>query len=666
MLQKQREVVSYLAAALVLSTFVFVLLGMPWPQGPGEAHAGTPQRFKSYAQLKNYIERNTKLALTLSKWGYSFPQAGIIQIQEDAMTPQVPHLKALAPLPAEAPAGGAGNFEFSTTNVQVAGVDEADIVKSDGKHLYIVSNSEIIIAQAYPAESARVLSRVSCAGNPLGIFIKDNVLVTFTPSPSPWGLRVSTYEVSKKEAPALKGEFILRGGSYVTSRLVGNYVYLIVHAPVRDKEGEIRLPEIVEDSAKVTVIPVERVQHFDFPYAGYQYTAMITLNLKDLSRRTEILLGGTTQEIFMSQENLYLASPGTGDIIPLLEKIANTLPPKAKVELKKLIQADIPLEEKIERFFAQEEFKERLGEIQEDLASTLNQTTVHKFGVSGYTFDYRGQAQVPGHILNQFSMDEHEGYFRIATTTRNRSWGESENNIFIYDKSLKETGRLTGLAPGERIYAARFLGNRVYLVTFRETDPFFVIDLKDPASPKMLGYLKIPGFSNYLHPYDENHLIGIGKETEIEAAPPPRARAVKIALFDVTDPENPKELSKHVLEKGGSQSLALEDHRAFLFSKTKGLLAIPISYPLSREPISYRNYRWENWQGAYMFNISLERGIILKGTVEHEGITGTEKGDRSPAVKRILYIDDLLYTISDAAIKINRIENMEEVGGISL
>ena len=164
---------------------------------------------------------------------------------------------------------------------------------------------------------------------------------------------------------------------------------------------------------------------------------------------------------------------------------------------------------------------------------------MQKFQISGYDAAFQAEVDVPGQVLNQYSMDEQDGYFRIATTTRDpEQSANSSNNIFVYGPDLQLVGQLTGLAPGEHIYSARFLGQRAYLVTFQQVDPFFVVDLSDPASPKVLGDLNIPGFSDYLQPYDENHIIGIGKDTTPNPQENGMARptGLKIALFDVTNP----------------------------------------------------------------------------------------------------------------------------------
>jgi uncharacterized secreted protein with C-terminal beta-propeller domain len=187
-------------------------------------------------------------------------------------------------------------------------------------------------------------------------------------------------------------------------------------------------------------------------------------------------------------------------------------------------------------------------------------------------------------------MDEHNGFFRIATTSGN-NWGEgsqTSNNIYILDETLNQVSKIENIAPGESIYAARFLGDRAYLVTFVQVDPLFTVDLSDPYNPRILGELKIPGYSEYLHPYDETHIIGIGKEVDpsIDADKVHTPGAIyytailglKIALFDVSDIENPIEEAKIVIGDRGTDSPALYDHKAFLFDREKNSLSSPSAF----------------------------------------------------------------------------------------
>ena len=207
-----------------------------------------------------------------------------------------------------------------------------------------------------------------------------------------------------------------------------------------------------------------------------------------------------------------------------------------------------------------------------------------KFTLNKTNVTFQSSATLKGHLLNQFSMDEHKGYFRVVTTEGN-TWDDkkpSENNLFILDENLNTTGSVEGLAKGERIYSARFMGDKAYMVTFRETDPLFVIDVANPAAPKVLGELKIPGFSNYLHPLDDNHLIGFGYETVAEKNPQGGeplilTMGMKISLFDVTDFHNPKEKDTEIIGGRGTYSQIQYDHKALFQHEERNLYGFPIS-----------------------------------------------------------------------------------------
>jgi len=216
-----------------------------------------------------------------------------------------------------------------------------------------------------------------------------------------------------------------------------------------------------------------------------------------------------------------------------------------------------------------------------------------------------------------------------------------------------DSGRKTDLAEGERIYSTRFVGDRLYMVTFRQIDPFFVIDLSNPEKPESLGELKIPGFSRYLHPYDEDHIIGIGRD----ATDMGRTQGLKISLFDVSAVENPKEVAKFVADEKYAQSTAEYEHKAFLFSKEKNLLVIPA--------YSY-NYReeGETYNGALVFNINTEE-IELRGLIDHSGSLDSNYYYRA-GVERSLYIEDMLYTKSPNLIRINALDDLEGVKNIEL
>jgi uncharacterized secreted protein with C-terminal beta-propeller domain len=295
------------------------------------------------------------------------------------------------------------------------------------------------------------------------------------------------------------------------------------------------------------------------------------------------------------------------------------------------------------------------------------ETSIYRIHVRDNNFTCEAQGKVPGHELNQFSMDEYNDHFRIVTTTY--SYG-IQNNLYILDMNLSIVGRLENLATNENLHSARFMGNRCYLVTFKNVDPLFVIDASDPTNPTVLGQLKIPGYSDYLHPYDEDYLIGVGKETaEAEEGDFAWYQGIKISLFNVSDVNHPTQLANCTIGDRGSDSPVLTDHKAFLFDKSKNLLVIPVSVA-KIDPSQYPYGVWSSaygqtvWQGAYVFNVSLE-GFVLKGNVTHMD-DHVDIWNYTYWVKRSLYIDNVLYTVSDMKVKLNSLENLTLIKEIDI
>src|SRR5690606_13084850 len=254
-------------------------------------------------------------------------------------------------------------------------------------------------------------------------------------------------------------------------------------------------------------------------------------------------------------------------------------------------------------------------------------TLIYRFKLSQDEVEYQNRGSVPGNILNQFSMDESGDTFRIATTTdtyspTTGSW--TGNNLYVLNRdSMKVTGKIEDIAPGERIKSVRFIGNRGYMVTFKNVDPLFVIDLKDPANPTILGKLKIPGWSDYLHPYDENHLIGFGREVDpkgetAEFLTSEFLLGMKLSIFNVSDVANPVEMHKEIIGARGTTSELLYNHKALLFDKEKNLLAFPITITEKKSNSSdiYNNIQTV-FQGGIIYSVDLNNGFKLKGKVTH-------------------------------------------------
>ena len=524
--------------------------------------------------------------------------------------------------------------DYSTTNVQVEGVDEADFVKNDGKYIYIISGDTLAIVEAFPAKTAKIVSETRIEGRPAALFLAGDRLVVFavteeqqmttpegsvTPVPV-WRMvtHAYVYAVGNRADPELVRDLTFTG-DYYDARMVGDYVYTLTRESPVWVRDDIVLPEVRSGSASSVQPDVYRPKT---PMQNYVfYTASAFSVRKDTGAPdAETFLLGYDTTLFASQENLYIGYRNTGPA-----------------------------------------YSEGIRD----------QTIIHRFAIKRGAIDYQAMGEVPGHLLNQFSLDEHAGNLRVATTVEGwtREGSIQYNNVYVLDPSMKTIGTLEHIAPDEQIYAARFVGDRLYLVTFKRIDPLFVIDLSDPKHPGILGKLKIPGYSDYLHPYDADHIIGVGKETNENGWGGVSVGGLKIALFDVSDVNKPIQVDAVVIGEAGTDSEALRDHKAFLFIREKDLLVIPVSEikkvenPSSRYPGSYST---TTWQGAYVYQVNPSSGFTLEGTVTH-GEKGPSYAWNAPdAVRRSLFMDDTLYTISQRSIVMTNLADGSRVSEVFL
>ncbi len=580
---------------------------------------------------------------------------------------------------------------YSTTNVQVQGVDEADIVKTDGEYIYTVSKGKLSIIKAYPAEGMGLVSSTDLGDvEPVEIFIGGDYVLVFGHKYEPVILKTNNgdgengtattpdsgntsfvaraaqaiaekimppiypdysrnfavaeiWDVSDKAHPE-KVRSVDIEGNYLTSRKIGSDVFYVVNTYPQIYYGDVGGTPIIpayRENGALTYEPIAKCGEVGYlpPVHSEAFVTIAKLSLANpedaVVKKTVVAQG---QNVYASEDYLYLAETDYNYGYPQL------LP-------------------------------EAIGS-----KESMEKTIIHKFKLAD-ELDYLGSMSAPGRILNQFSMDEYNGNFRIATTLGQVSRGgssTSSNNLYVFNSEFERIGELEGLAPGEKIYSARFMGAKGYLVTFKKVDPLFVIDLSDPEKPKVLGKLKIPGYSDYLHPIDENHLIGVGKDTvEAEEGDFAWYQGIKLAIFDVSDVEHPKELFKTMIGDRGTDSYALRDHKAFLFDKEKELLVIPIQLAEINEGqydgrVSANAYGDFVFQGAYVFNVNLEEGFKLKGRITHQEDEESYKKSGyyyyggGTEVKRSLYIGDALYTISDNMVKANSLDDLEEIETVKL
>lgn len=630
---------------------------------------------------------------------------------------------------AEAPAvsgkseSGDGAAEYSETNVQVDGVDEADIIKNDGKYIYMIKGDTVRIISAYPPESMEEVSKIELDDSsflPIEIYtdseqmviigrtyadyqssaksveVASIVMPDYYPYYNTQKTKIYIYNISDKSEPK-KERSIEYEGDYNTSRKVDKNLYMVMNKSASyynswiydvkaetetDLETENLVPKIL-DSADGIEEPmvdcggIRYFPHFETP----NYLIVSGIDLSDAkSEITKELFLGSSENVYASKTGLYVATSSWDE--------------------EQVVEGDDTY------------WKRKEG------------TLIYKFNLDGTDVEFDSKGKVPGRILNQFSMDEYDNHFRIATTV-GEVWNDhnpSTNNLYILDSDMEQTGEIEDIAPGERIYSVRFLGNRGFMVTFKTVDPLFVMDLSDPENPEIAGKLKIPGWSDYLHPYDENHLLGFGKEVDesIDADKVHSENAVyytavqgmKISLFDISDLENPKEMFKEVIGVRDTTSELLQNHKALLFDKDKELLAFPVTVTEDKSQNSECNkYTYSTcpsncalkcfpsvcnehgactkdcgdvegscvssedtygniqtvFQGAYVYTVNLEDGFTLRGKISHyddpEIYTKSGSyfyGEYGKNIQRIIYIGDYLYSISEDIIKAATLDDVEE------
>ena len=577
------------------------------------------------------------------------------------------------PLAVDAEAGGAGDIEipsFSDTNTQVAGVDEGDIVETDGEYIYILSQDMVTIVDVRELAHPRVASRFKLEANTYGSdmyldgdrlmvisnrewfyhggpFIEPGIAIDvaidiapgFWQPPARSSVVATVIDVTDREDPQLVNRTEV-DGTLANSRVVDGTGYIVLDEYLRfpepdivpvdtaAQEGEKELPEFIYESEEsyrtrlaTTILDVLPNYLSKDPDGRVQaeglvadYTSTYTLGDPNSSSILSVftidmqadvptvedgnsVLTTTGREIFMSRESLYL-------------------------------------------------FQHKWDGPQ--------QTQIIKFDVDAKEVDIEPVASgvVPGRMLDQFSADEYNGDLRIATTV---GWGEnSSSGVYVLDDeagALEVKGSVEKLAPTEQIFSARFMGDRAYIVTFRQVDPLFAIDMSDPTNPSVKGELKITGFSEYMQPIDANHLVGIGRDADPRTG---RPDALQLSLFDVSDMTDPQLVDRYTFEGGRSTwSAAEHDHHAFRYFAQQETLAVPVS--------SNENGTWIRdeeggrlWVPAiynhalHVIDVDPEEGFSFRGAVEHPS-----------QVQRSVRVGDALYSISMDTFLANELANLD-------
>ena len=567
--------------------------------------------------------------------------------------------------------------DYSTTNVQEVGVDEPDVVKTDGTRILAIAQNRlhyVDVSGARPrlmgslslengsahelllsGDTLLVLSRSDYLGGPLG-----------WPTPEPRDLGVPYYGPgsSRLQQIDISDPADLRvvrtlyvDGSYLSARLVGDTARVAVEAyPTglafvypegpglrAEREAERRNRQVIEESTIESWLPyfvmeemrgsrtitsegllVDCGQAFrPSEFSGVGTLSIVTIDLSEGLKPTgsiSVFADGDT--VYASPDSLYVAT---------------------------------------QRWF---DWNVMAGATNAREAIDGVMTQIHKFDISGEApAVYRATGAVTGFLLNQWAMSEHDGRLRVATTTEPQWWGggqpgESENFVSVLaedDGALELVGRVDGLGRGERIYSVRYIDELAYVVTFRQTDPLYIIDLSDPANPQKIGELKILGYSAYLHPIGDGLLLGIGQDADEQG----RTKGTQVAVFDVSDPANPRRL--HTLTFGGGSSQVEYDHRAFLYWPATGLAVLPVQTWSS-------DRGWETWSGGAIGVKAGRDGIEEIGTVTHTAKPcGAEKEcpyEWEAQIYRSLVVGDLVYTVSDRGVQANRLTDLADVAWV--
>ncbi|WP_203247552.1 beta-propeller domain-containing protein [Sporosarcina beigongshangi] len=596
-------------------------------------------RVATEKELVAYFERVKKQQSTL----FSAPQEAVKEESEMADS---------------ATENAAGSSDHSTTNNQVAGVDEADIVKTDGDYIYaVVGDGKVSITDIRDSKKIQQAAVIKMEEGfyPSQLFLHDKTLVVLGERYEPYReekqaassdrimpvnsmTTVRLYDVSNPKSPSLLREFGAEG--YMNgARKSGDMLYFVTNVhpyfwALDHFDGDVLRPSMYDSKESSDIQLVDYKNITILPGAtDPSYSVITAIDLSSPTTNKVVTKGylGSSEQLYMSKDNLYLtattydqqqtSNAGTSNMTMMWNPgVANT--------------------------------------------------ELFKFALKGTDVTFHSSTELKGRLLNQFSMDEYKGNFRVVMT-EGTMWDDknpSKNHLFILDQNMKLTGSVEGLAKGERIYSARFMGDKAYMVTFRETDPLFVIDVENPKAPKVLGELKIPGFSNYLHPLDENHLIGFGYETVAEKNPNGGepfilTMGMKISLFDITDFANPKEQDTEIIGGRGTYSPIQYDHKALFQHKDRNLYGFPV---MVYDEIGKEHYVELQSMGALVYEITPENGIVLKGDLLTKNTRGEQYTEWDEQIHRMLYSKDDLYTISMKEINNYSLDTFAPIGSMKI
>lgn len=653
------------------------------------------ERFESCESLERYVKdtavrqmKSSLEAMKPSRWSRGGGWLGLPPFMGDGAPPEGP---VASPAPGAPGDNGGGTpsrpGDYTDTNNQVQGVDEADFVKTDGTRLFVLSGQRLQLLRSWPAQELRLEATLAVEGWPRELYLEGNRVVLFSgvsleregqPGSSGgsgdvglcppggscgWGAggtKVTVVDVEDLSAPRVVDELYLHG-SYETARKVGSAARLVLSDTVYWPEQVRWWVEYSEDL--------------------YRDQARYERAIDELIARNEGLIRDWPLERWLPEAWRKRADGSKEPLAYDCRDFHHTNAPTqlgfVTVASLELGQAGVQGAPGFIRLVAQPSVVYSSAESMY-LATThwwwwpepgqSDHTYVHKLDIrEPRQARYLASGTLEGHLLNQFSMDEHQGVLRAAVTLTRRVqdpnqpanfWGTPQTTSQVVTLGqegdrLRVLGRSEELAPSEAIFSARFVGEKGYVVTFRQVDPLFTFDLSDPARPRKLGELKVPGFSTYIHPLEGGWLLTLG--VDVPENGDWRQRALKLSLFDVRDMARPREAFTQLVGTAYGWSEAQYEHKAFNYFAARGLLAIPFA--------DWRSDSFDPWYGFVselrVFRVDTSTGFTPVGAVSMRDVyqaVGARPygGYWAPHVRRSVMADDYVYAITDAGVRVAR------------
>jgi uncharacterized secreted protein with C-terminal beta-propeller domain len=612
--------------------------------------------------------------------------------------------------------------EYSETNVQVTGVDEADFVKNDGRYIYMLAHGKFRIVQAWPAEQASEIAAFEIEGDPKKLFVLDDRAFIYSSldkieqnryngwhyredSECTYGydceftgdgheLKITVLDLTEITQPKLVRELQF-SGAYLNARRIGNAVYSAVIFPELKIPGIQYSPHQTWRSAicsqthpiDLEVIKTE-FENLKIENRQLIESADITEwlpNIKEVSYSGDTPQPEQTKSLFDNCDDFYRTQQR--DSMHVLSIISTEINGEAPLQSTTIIGKPGAVYASHEALYVAAKHSQQSMSTpwffnnDRDISEA---STIHKFKLTNEppASQYQGSGVVKGRVLNQFSMDEYEGYFRLATTTGHLPNPNTHSTLSILEEKSGElvlVGEIDNIAPTEDIRSARFIGDKGYIVTFKKTDPLFVFDLSDPRNPSIAGELKIPGFSTYMHRLDDDHLLTIGYDSD-DQGDFAWFQGIMLQIFDVSNMRTPMLTHKAVIGTRGSTSEAATNHLAFNYFRSKGLLAIPITIcENGQESHPYGGHYGDlmTFSGLLVYRVNADTGFELLGGVPHiapeaqktpQGLfsSSPDKKQRymcsnwwtqsNSYVKRSIFMEDYVYSITEDTIKANSLE----------